>query len=78
MMYQDDMKRRWHPDFGRNGSSKEDNVDAFILNPSASQALVRLLFEDPAWESTCEEPDLVIFVRSKSACANRKDAGLWL
>ncbi len=76
-MSQNYKKQWWQPDFGRNGSSHVDRVDAFVLNPRASRALVKSLFADPAWDTTCEEPDLVIFVRSTSECTERKDGRLW-
>lgn len=76
-MYPNTIKPWWQPDTASNESSLTEHVDAFILNPNASQALVWHLLADPAWDITCEEPDLVIFVRSTSGGIQRKDRGLW-
>ena len=77
-MIQRNLKQRREPDFGRNESSHVDHIDAFILNPNASKMLVWRLLADTAWDIACEEPDLVIFVRSTSASTKRKDGERWL
>ena len=72
-MSQNIKKQGWHSDLGRSGSSNMEHVDAFILNLSRNQEAAMRLFADPAWVTTCEEPDPAIFVRSSSECIDRKD-----
>jgi hypothetical protein len=67
-------KTQWqHSDFERNEAFNMELIDAFILNPGSSHELVQRLSTDPTWDITCEEPDLVIFVRSTTKCIDRKD-----
>lgn len=66
-------KPRGRSGFERSGESYLELADVFILNPSHNRKLVKRLLADPAWVNTCEEPDLMIFVRSNSKYMNRKD-----
>ena len=67
-MAQNKVKHAWHSDLGRRESFNVEHVDAFVLHPSSSHALVQHLYTNPAWKITCEAPSLVIFVRSASKC----------
>gem|GEM_PF-3381116 len=67
-MAQNKVKHAWHSDLGRRESFNVEHVDAFVLHPSSSHALVQHLYTNPAWKITCEASSLVIFVRSRTEC----------